>query len=595
MVRITVALCLVFTLLSATASAQSKQVRPKVRDVSIRGNTLFSEDRLRKLMVTRSPGWFTSTRYHRALLNDDLSTLRALYRQHGYLDTFISDTTITLDTATNTVAIQITIDEGEMTRVEGVSVFGNTVFDDAILRAKVGLRKDDPFNPLAIENAALAIVRLYADTGYLDARVNPEVKINPDVRRAVIDLVIDEQQQATIGQIDISGLEMTNESVVRRELSFRPGDVVSYSELLKSQRRLYLTGLFESVFVRPRPSSDDTPNIRDISVEVTEVLYGEFNVAAGYGSVEKPRMRVEVSHSNLAGTARQLGGRIEASFIKQGITASFTEPRTFESKWRTDLNLFFELQQEPSYDLTSHGGRLIVGRPISETGKLSFLYRLENTSLTKVEAVGVPTDIKPKIRSLSVQLTSDTRDDPFDPRRGTLFDLTNELAGGFLQGTNSFARSVLNVKKYWPRGRYTTLASAARIGWQDVFGSSRDIPLNERFFAGGPSALRGFAYQTAGPLDAGGNPLGGNFVFVWNVVEIRRTVYRMIGIVAFVDVGNVFPTVTDFSIGDIRTSAGPGVRAGTPIGILRLDWGFKVDPRDHESRSQLYFSMGHAF
>ena len=259
------------------------------------------------------------------------------------------------------------------------------------------------------------------------------------------------------------------------------------------------------------------------------------------------------------------------------------------------MNLYFELQQEPSYDLSRYGGRLTVGRSISQSGKLSVTYRLENTSLTKVEPVDLPDDIKPHIRSLGLTLTNDTRDDPFDPSRGTLLDLSNELAGGFLRGTNSFARSVLNVKKYWPKGRYTTLASAVRLGWEDKFGSSEDIPLNERFFAGGPSALRGFGYQKAGPLDADGNPLGGKFVFVWNVIEVRRTVYKMFGAVLFFDLGNVFPSITDFSIGDLRTSMGPGLRAGTPIGILRLDWGFKLGPRAGESKSQVYFSMGHAF
>ncbi|MCB2229600.1 outer membrane protein assembly factor BamA [bacterium] len=576
-------------------AAPTKKSHPKVRSVAIDGNTLFSEDRLRKLMATRSPGFLTSTEYHAALFHDDLSNIIAFYRQHGYLETFVSDTTVIRDTLENKVDIRFTIDEGAMTRVEGMSVFGNSVFADSILLERIALHKGDPFNPLAVERGSLAILQMYADTGYLDAKVSPDVKINTESHRVLVDIVVEEHTQVRIDSVVVSGLEMTNESVVRRELSFHPGDVVSYTELLQSQRRLYQTGLFESVFVRPKPQEASRPGFRTISVEVTEPMYGEFNVAVGYGSIEKARTRVELSHTNLAGTARQLGGRIEASFIKQGITGSFTEPRTFGSRWRTDINLLFELQQEPSYDLTRYGGRLTVGRSLSRSGELSFTYRYENTTLTKVEPVELPDDIKPHIRSLSVTLTNDTRDDPFDPHRGTLVDLSNELAGGFLQGTNSFARSELNVKKYWPKGRYTTFASAIRVGWQDAFGSSKDIPLNERFFAGGPSALRGFAYQTAGPLDIDGNPLGGKFVFVWNVIEVRRTVYKLLGAVAFLDIGNVYPAITDFSVGDIRSSAGPGLRAGTPIGILRLDWGFKLDPREGESRSQLYFSMGHAF
>ncbi|MBD3401539.1 outer membrane protein assembly factor BamA [candidate division GN15 bacterium] len=581
-------------ILPSSAEPATKTERPTVVSVTFAGNNVFSEDRLRGLMVTRPPGFLSSTKYYKEVLNDDISRVVAFYRQHGYLNAAVSDTGVVRDTAANEVAIELTLVEGDLTRLEGLSVFGNTVFPDSVLRGRIAVAKGEPFNPLAVENGAMAILQMYADTGYLQAQVEPEVKINEEAHRAVVDLDITENQQATIDEITIRGLQKTQEYVVRRELSFEPGDVISYSELLSSQRRLYLTGLFESVFIRPAPA-DSAAAARDILVEVTEPKYGEFSIAVGYGSVEKVRSRIEVSYNNLAGTGRQLGGRIEGSFIEQGITASFTEPRTFATRWQTDVNLLYELQQEPSYDLTRYGGRLTVGRPIWRNGKLTTTFRFENTSLTKVEPEEVPDDLKPRIRSLTLRLTNDTRDDPFDPRRGTYIEFSNELAGSFLQGTNTFARSIMRVKKYWPWGRKTTIAAALDLGWQDSFGASEDIPLSERFFAGGPGALRAFEYQKAGPLDDEGNPLGGKFKLVLNLIEVRRTIYKMFGAVVFVDVGNVFPSITELALRDFRTSVGPGIRAATPIGILRLDWGFKLDPRDNESPRQLYFSMGHAF
>ncbi len=592
-------LCIIAVIVAGTSSgvsaAPQRHDRPKVRTVSIDGNSLFTDDRLLKLMATRPPGFLSSTRYHEALFNDDLDNVLAFYRGHGHLDAFISDTSVTLDSATNTVDIRFALDEGPQTTVEALAVFGNTVFDDSTVLDRIPLKPGDPCSPVALQNGTLAVLRMYADTGYLDARVEPAMKVNEPTHRAVIDLVVSENRQVTIDSVLIAGLDMTNEHVVLRELEFGAGDILSYGKLLQAQRRLYLTGLFESVFVRPDGAASGAADRRNVVVEVTESMYGEFNVAAGYGSVEKPRVRIEISHRNLAGTARQLGGRIDASFIKQGITASFTEPRTVGSRWRTDINALFELQQEPSYDLTRYGWRAAIGRSVLQNGTLTFTYRFENTSLTKVEALDYPDDIDPRIRSLSVSFANDTRDDPFDPRRGSLVDIHAELAGGFLRGTNSFARTEMNAKRYWPAGRYTTFASAARVGWQDAFGSSGDIPISERFFAGGPTALRGLEYQRAGPVDNLGNPLGGKFIFVWNVIEVRRIIYKVLGAALFLDVGNVFPAITDFSIGDLRASAGPGLRAGTPIGILRLDWGINLDRKPGEPAGQVYFSMGHAF
>jgi translocation and assembly module TamA len=129
----------------------------------------------------------------------------------------------------------------------------------------------------------------------------------------------------------------------------------------------------------------------------------------------------------------------------------------------------------------------------------------------------------------------------------------------------------------------------------DYFGASQEIPLNERFYAGGPNSVRGFEYQTVGPLDSDGDPLGGRFKLVWNVVELRRAVYRMIGVVGFFDLGNVWPDVAAVRLADIRSAAGVGLRANTPIGIVRLDYGVNLDPEAGEAARLVSFGMGQAF
>ncbi len=594
--RLFIVVCLlVLGWLLPVSASPGKEKKPKIEGVSIDGNRAFSRDRLLGLMLTRPSGFLHTSRFHPAVFQTDLENLTAFYRQNGYLEIGIVDTTVRMDSVNNRVDISIRIEEGQLTRVEGVTVFGNTVFPDSVLLAMVKLQKDDPFRRSAVQNGMMAILNMYAERGYLDAAVTPDIKIDSTTHRALIDLSVSERGQSEIGEVRIEGLQKTRPGVVQRELSFKPGEVIRYSGLMTSQRRLYQTGLFESVFIRPVPAEGGDPDEKDILIELKERLSSEFNVAVGYGSVEKARGKIELLTRNLAGTARQLSGSITASFIRRAVEASFSEPRTLGTRWRTDLNLMFEFLEEPGYDLSRVGGRLTVGRSVRKNATAQVTFRLEHATLRHVEVEEPIEDFDSDIRSVTFSLVNDTRDDLFNPTTGMYVEFANEVAGAFLQGNNTFARSTFRWKYFHRMNRRTVFGCAFEIGWMDVYGGSDDIPLNERFYAGGPNSIRGFGYQLCGPLDIDGDPRGGKFMIVWNVAELRRTIYKMVGGVVFVDVGNVWPAITDFRPLGIRPAAGAGIRVNTPLGIVRLDYGVKLDRRRDESRAEWYFSMGHAF
>ena len=204
-------------------------------------------------------------------------------------------------------------------------------------------------------------------------------------------------------------------------------------------------------------------------------------------------------------------------------------------------------------------------------------------------------ELDPRIRSLTFTVAHDTRDNLFDPSTGWYANWSNEVAGSFLQGTNTFARSVLTLKRFHPVGRQAVLGSALELGWMDSFGSSDDIPLSERFYTGGPTSLRGFGYQMVGPLDENREPVGGQFKLVWNLLELRRSIYRMVGGVVFFEVGNVWSSPEDVHISDLRPSLGTGLRVNSPLGILRLDYGINLDRRTDEPGNRVFFSIGQAF
>ena len=585
-------LCL---LLESTPFAKEPSKKLKVKTVTFEGNQSFNDHRLKRVMVTRPSAFLSSSYYYPQIFQDDLNSLQLFYQQNGYLEAQIVDTLVQIDSVGRAVNIDIRISEGELTRVEGVAVFGNTVFGDSLLLAKIGIRPRDPFKQKKIQDATLSLLTLYANNGYLDAEVRPDIRINSETHRALINFVIQEKTQFAISGIRLEGAKKTKPKVIKRELLFRPGEVVKYSRLLESQRRLYLTGLFQSVFIRPQPPADGDSAKKDVVVELKEGEPLEFNVAVGYGSVEKGRARVEVFNTNLLGTARKAGLATRISFISRGLEASFTEPWTLGFRWRTDVNLLLEYLEEPSYDLKRRGGRLVVGKNFGKRSTASITYRYENARLTHIKVRTIPEELKSNLRTLTLSLIYDTRDNLFNSTRGIYVQWNNELAGSFLQGTDTFVRSQFLLKHFYPWKRSTIIGSALEIGWMDVFGSSRDIPLNERFYAGGPNSLRGFRYRLVGPLDKEDIPIGGRLKVVWNLFEIRQSLYRMIGVVVFTDVGNVWWKPEDFHFGDFRMSTGLGIRANTPIGILRCDYGINLNPRGDEPQGQFVFNMGQAF
>jgi outer membrane protein insertion porin family len=581
-------------LVGSGAPSANDSEKFKVTSVVFDGNKAFSERSLKKVMLTRKAGFLRPSYYHPDIFKEDLLSLEEFYRQNGYLEIALGEVRIVIDSTKQTVDILIPITEGELTHVEDLAFLGNTVFSDDVLFEKANIRSGDPLKRLEIQNTAVAILTLYSNNGYLETDATPDVRINEETHRALVDFLIEENNQFRVGQILLEGADKTKPAVVQRELLFSPGDIVRYSHLLQSQRDLYLTGLFESVFIRPQPPADEDSAKKDILVELRERMAWELNAGIGYGSIEKARLTLGLANMNLAGTARKVGLTGKISFVNRRAEISFTEPWTLGYRWRTDINLLTEYAEEPGFDLTRTGGRIEVGRSFSHRSSASLTYRQEQVNLRHIRVRPVPEKYKINLRTLTLSLVYDTRDNLFNSTRGLYLEWTNEMAGAFLRGTDTFVRSIGRAKYFHRLTGSTLLAHSLEAGWMDVFGSSREIPLNERFFTGGPNSLRGFEYRLVGPLDENDYPLGGKFKTTLNL-EVRQGLYKWVGGVLFTDMGNVWKEMEGAHLDDIRVSPGLGLRVNTPLGIFRCDYGINVKPRRNEASGRVVFNMGQAF
>jgi len=567
----------------------------KIKSVNFEGNKAFPNQRLYKVIFSRPSSFLNRSYYYPEVFEDDLKSLKLFYHQNGYLEAEITNSHVRTDTTHNEVHINIEVSEGELTRIEGVGILGNKIFSDETLRQFIDIKVGEPFLSKKVEETNLKLLTFFADNGHLDAEVVPNIRVNKETHLVLIDFNISEKIQFTIEKINLIGLEKAKPNVVLRELNFHSRDIINYSNLLESQRKIYLTGLFQSVFIRPQPASSGDSTKKDILIELKENMSGEFNVALGFGSIEKIRGRMEIFNNNLRGTARKIGLASKLSFIQRSVETSFTEPKTFDTKWQTDINLLRAYNKEPGFTINRIGGNASLGRKILKRSTITLTYRHEDVKISDVQVSEIPEDVKSNTRSLKFSIIYDTRDNLFNPNKGIYFELSNESGTFFTDVNNRFSRFNGQLKYFYPASNSTVICSAFELGLIDAEGGLKGVPLHERLYAGGPNSARGFEYEKLGPLDEKRLPIGGRLKLIWNMFEIRQTLYKMIGGVVFSDIGNVWLKPEDFSFSDIRPVFGFGLRINTPIGLARLDYGINLNKRKGESRGKLYFSIGQAF
>jgi outer membrane protein assembly factor BamA len=232
-------------------------------------------------------------------------------------------------------------------------------------------------------------------------------------------------------------------------------------------------------------------------------------------------------------------------------------------------------------------------------------YRIEQSKTVILSEIPVPSEPL-RIAALTGTITRETRDDVLDATRGDLISQALEFSPQFIGSQVRFIKYFGQYFKYIPlekpkveiftnkvqRPRFV-YAGAIRVGLAKGFGG-QEVPLSERFIAGGSNTIRGFEQNSVGPQFFDRTPIGGEAMLVINN-EVRHPLVSIFDIAGFVDIGNVYEHVSDMSLSDLRKAAGLGLRIRTPWILVRLDYGFKLDRRPGESIGRFFFSIGQVF
>jgi len=567
--------------------AQTNQGRtPLIESILFSGNTHLSDRTIKEVMFTKESRWWKRYRFEPQIFQDDLRAIITLYSNRGFLEASIQSWDTTYVDA-NAIQVQITISEGPRSRVGEIIFQDNNALTANQLHPLLRFTEGAPFSFLSMSESTWNLVNKYAEIGYMDAQVEPRL----DKIQDTIDVTfhITEGYPVFVDSILISGNEKTNLNVISREIILQPGDLFTHQRVVKSQQNLYKTGLFNSVQIAPQRDSIGNGPLRNVVVQVVEAATGELNFGIGYGSAERVRLSAEILQGNIRGTGQKIGLRTRASFREIRLEGVYTAPYFLLLGTRLDHTSYFRREMETNYSVNRLGTETTLGRNFLQYYRFSSRLRIENNTFTMLDTASVADSTNDRIRSVKLTFTRETRDNLFNPGQGSFFELSSLIAGQIFQGNNSYLKLTANYIKYLPISSSVTLAAKLSSGTLFEIGPTPAVPIYERFFAGGDYSLRGYGERSVGP-QRNEKPVGGYSMFI-SQNEVRIKLYRQLQGAIFFDAGNVWEESAVFR-SNIRFGIGAGLRYNTPLGMVRIDYGFKVRPRAGESPSNIHLTLG---
>jgi outer membrane protein insertion porin family len=562
-------------------------------NISFSGATL-DEARLKGILSVKE-----GTVFNPDLIDSDRETLMNFYYALGYLSVVVREFQTTYDKDAQTMNIVIPVQEGPRTVIGQIDIVGSRIIAEDEVRKAIHLKRGDPFNEVDISDARYGIIELYNTKGF--PLVDVTVGRSFDGLKADITFTINEGPFAVFGKTIVTGNNRTKYIVIKRELLREKNAPFDYRVLRRERQRLYKLGLFTDVSVEMLQGYGQQ---KDVLVSLHEGNAGAVEFGFGYSDYERYRGFLDVSYRNLWGMHRQASARTELSSIERRLILQYYEPwfliksnafrAFFLTEYREELNVD---TRETRYKLSRNAVSAGIERKFSSIVKSELYYEFSfvNTYDVKPDVVLSKEDTGTLIISgLRLGIIFDTRDDPFYPTKGILSGISTKLTSPLFLSESDFIKLRLYGNIYHELIPRFVIAASLRGGIAKGYGATTELPIVERFFLGGRTTVRGYEQDTLGPKGSDGNPTGGN-VFLMENLEMRISLGRGIGLVTFLDGGNVWVEVKDIDPSDIKFTAGLGLRYDTPVGPLRIDYGHKLQRAKDESSGELHFSIGHVF
>jgi outer membrane protein assembly complex protein YaeT len=570
-------------------------------------------------------------RYSDVFRRKDEEAIATLYRSNGFRDVKVTSAVERNYRAhPEAVAVDIHMDAGAQWFVDKVTLEGFTLFKPDELTGRISSSPGQPFSELNMASDRNALLTMYFERGYPGAELKAAWAPGGQPNHVNVTYTVTEGDPEFVRQVLISGLRNTRPSLVKKlTSSMKPGEPLSPVSIRDVQKRLYDLGVFARVDTAVQDPDGDI-DYRYVLYNFEEARRYTLNIGLGaqvgrFGSASSsslgspsgrtgfsPEVSADISRINFLGIGHSIALRAAYSSLNNHASLNYLVPRFRDVKGR---NLTFTALYDKELNVLTFASRreeftTRISQIFSKTvtGSVRLAYRRVSVSNVVIPTLLIPQLLQAvRLGVLGATFEQDRRDDKGNTHKGILNTADFQVAARYFGGQRNFARLLLRNATYHALSRNLVLARQTQVGIIRPFaspaGSSPQelVPLPERFFAGGADSLRAFPYNQAGPRDAGapispggpasqptGFPLGGNALFI-NNVELR---FPLLGAniqgVVFHDMGNVFTSVSDISLRARQRNlqdfnytvhdAGFGIRYRTPVGPVRADLAYSINP-----------------
>ncbi|MBX7143201.1 MAG: outer membrane protein assembly factor BamA [Oligoflexia bacterium] len=580
----------------------------KIRHIVVNGLKEVDDSDVLSVMQTKRYKWWSSWllgtgRLNPDMLENDRGLVRQFFFDHGYLDVSISEPRI--EKKDGAIELVWDINEGRQYKIDSINASGDLV-DGSVEKTLDGVESKvgDVFSASQIREDSFKVSEKYTDTGYAFANVVPNTQVNRESATVGLDFAVSKGGPVTVGRINIHGNQKTYDNVIRRELRVQEEETFSSSKVKRSQELLERLGFFEEVNITSEPSKEK--DRVDLNVNVREASTGSFSVGAGFSSSDGPLFNARLSENNILGSGRSASINADLGTRRDNLVLSLNDNRINDSFVSGGIDLLRSDREYSDFDRRLTGGSLELGYPLDKvfgewaedlSASMQYQYLgidisnvdLENAAQLVIDSAGTSTS-----SSVTPKIIRNTINNPLNPSKGSRQVVSFEYAG---PGGNE-EYYLFEARNQWYQPLLKTGFGDFVFSWRTTFGygeSQNDdpFPLFKRYFPGGINSVRGFKNRTLGPKDARGNEYGGSKEFV-NNFELIFPLINSAGLkgVAFYDLGQAFDDHERVDFGDLRKAYGYGIRWTSPLGPIRVEFGFPIDRRDGESSMVTLFSFG---
>ncbi len=572
----------------------------KVEKISFEGNSRFSEKELKKVMETTEKGFFSfftsSGDLNETEVKNDAVRIESLYKNNGFIDAKVSDPKIEI--GKEFISINFKIDEGAQYKIKKIELSGDLILAKEEILKKIKSKEGELYNREQIRNDMNNISDLYSQRGFANVHITPLINKNDKEHLMTVDYSINKGEPVYFKSVNISGNLKTRDKVIRRELKVVEQDLYNKDNIEKSYKNLNRLDYFSSIDVAPVKTEEE--NQMDLNVKVVEKDTGQFSFGGGFSSEDGGFGMISVQERNLFGRGQT--GRVAAKISGSSnlYDISFFEPYILDTPVSGGFNLYKEDREYNYYDKEALGMTLMLGYRLFDYTKIGINYNIEDFTISKVQPTY--TNMTPGsflTSSIKPYIVYDSRNDIFLPTEGYKHSFSVEYAGEFLGGEINYTKYLAETGIWFPLFWKFTGALHAEGGYFDDRTNNSINVDYAKFYLGGMNSIRGFEkYDISGKRSGDIKEVGGEKYVQFNA-EITFPLtekYKLAG-VFFYDRGDVYRTSESFDFADQFSSIGTGIRWNSPLGPLRIEYGWVIDGKNVKDRGdgEFAFSVGASF